>query len=216
MDKALREEITQVCYYHKPLNTVQALLEEGADVNYFSGHQSLLLFACENGIRQGAPEGHGVNNINPALIKLLLDAGANPNGLTTQDSQTPLYVLVRNSTDHWKRTNRTILEVIRELIAKGVDVNLHGRKDQRKSLHAPGRDGDLPISYAVFLQNNELFSTLLAAGANPSGVNYSGNYTIKQYLACNLQPHSHYPKIKVYVDNATKPIYDKLVEIGAQ
>ena len=116
---------------------VQNLLSIGVDPNcQNSWGLTPLYFACKNG--------------KPAVVKLLLDAGADPNKITSKNFNYPLYVVVQWVEDK----NHT--SVVKLLLEAGADPNK--RSNNRTA----------PLHVASSKCNIEVAKLLLNAGADPN------------------------------------------------
>jgi ankyrin repeat protein len=90
------------------------------------------------------------------LVKILLDAGADPN-LTTDNHTTPLMMAAGLN---WRDigslgTDEESLEVIRLLMARGADVNAFN-DDGQTALHGAAQRGSLPVIRFLLDQNAKL------------------------------------------------------------
>ena len=116
---------------------VQNLLSIGVDPNCQNSWGLTPLYcACKNG--------------KPAVVKLLLDAGADPNKITSKNFNYPLYVVVQWVEDK----NHT--SVVKLLLEAGADPNK--RSNNRTA----------PLHVASSKCNIEVAKLLLNAGADPN------------------------------------------------
>ncbi len=114
---------------------LQKAISEGADINH-SAPLPLIV---------AAQKGHH------DIIRLLLDAGANPN-LTDNKNQTALYIATVNQHE----------QVVEILLKGGASPNIHTA------------DGSAPLLEAVYKQNKQLVEMLLSSGADPNLTNKHG------------------------------------------
>jgi ankyrin repeat protein len=87
-------------------------------------------------------------------VKLLLEAGANPN---RSESNVSLLADAINSASD---------ETVQLLLEHGADVN--GKVVPPEQMKSPDWDGEPPLVAAVFKQDHALVDQLLAAGADPN------------------------------------------------
>ncbi|HVY65306.1 MAG TPA: ankyrin repeat domain-containing protein [Gammaproteobacteria bacterium] len=141
-----------------------------------------ILAAGEN-VDRPTPDGEtalllAIDNYEFDTAKLLLDSGANP---LAEDwwGRTALYLAVdmntyvpRGSAPHPRSKNTKAMDLVNELIAKGVDVNA------QLNFHRPGRGGNsarfvddllttgaTPLLRAAIMHDNAAMQALLKAGA---------------------------------------------------
>jgi ankyrin repeat protein len=200
------------------LQTLQLLLDRGADPNHRNRRgQTPLMFAvwCEDGralemidrlLRAGADvdakdEGgstalnDAAGKIDPHLVRILLDAGADPNAYENYRGWAPLLHSLFPYGDE-----AVHVEVLRLLLASGADPNARGRGGGTALMNAVGRvspgivgllldyradpnltndDGSTPLMLAVrkgYLGPGtaEVVRRLIAAGADPNARNKAG------------------------------------------
>ncbi len=161
--------------YRQNLPIVQALFDRGADVNGTSVNGFTALHeACVNGsldivkelLKRGASiekklTTGGVTDSTPlitaamykhdAIVKELLDAGANPN-TTTSEGVSPLYLSC-----HYSR-----IAAVKSLLAKGADVNLAITGGQSK--------GRTPLYVACLSASAEVVEELLKIPEGPAAI----------------------------------------------
>lgn len=85
----------------------------------------------------------------PVIIKLILDAGCNPNLKETNYQNTALHLAVDACNGE---NNATILQYVKLLIAKGADVNIKRAYDEYTPLHIAARNENI---------DKEIFALLL-------------------------------------------------------
>lgn len=143
------------------IQRIRQLIADGAkpDIKDANGCTALLVCA-----RNGGP-----NNLN--IIKVLLDAGADVNQANVTYNYTPLIY----------SANKGHIEIVRELIRRGVDVRFMNK------------GGRAAIEYAAESGHIDVVKELLAAGAviNPQifcSVIKSGNIAMLKYLVRIARP----------------------------
>lgn len=120
-------------------------------------------------------------NENPAVIRLLIDKGANVNAID-EYGKTPLHEAV--SYLNW-RPDVSNLEVIRLLTDADADVN------------ATDKDGETPLHEAVLYRDSEVIRLLLDNGADVNATDKDGKTVL--YWAASA---SDYPEvIQLLLDN---------------
>jgi uncharacterized protein len=151
------------------ISATKALLEAGANVNdSLADGETALMVACFNAHWQ--------------LADFLLDKGANPNLATAgwnalhQTIQTRRHNLTGGPPSPIPTGNEDSIEVVKKMIAHGVDVNArmtkNGIKDgQRNRLNRLGATAFLVAAKGGDI---EAMRVLLAAGANPKTPNVDG------------------------------------------
>ena len=180
-DGDLRTNVTPLmfaCKYGNPsLETIQALIDAGADVNAKEGviGISVLMYAespeisealIKNGARIEDKDKDGrtplifavMNNKNPEVIKMLLEHGADIN-VTTSVKQENGDVLNSITILMSAAANNKNPEVIETLIKQGAKVNAKNSK------------GGTPLMYAArYAENPEIIKTLLKNGADSDNI----------------------------------------------
>src|SRR6185295_10445127 len=151
------------------LETVQALIAAGADVNQVSAgdHTSPLLIATINGQFD--------------LAKFLLDKGANPN-LAAENNGTPLYGAINcewapkalyPQPRAYVNQKTTYLELVKALLDKGADPNVRLNKKVWYSgysfdLSGVDETGATPFWRAAYASDVDAMQMLVAYGADPN------------------------------------------------
>ena len=151
------------------LETVQALIAAGADVNEVSAgdHTSPLLIATINGQFD--------------LAKFLLDKGANPN-LAAENNGTPLYGAINcewapkalyPQPRAYVNQKTTYLELVKALLDKGADPNVRLNKKvwySGYSFDLSGVDeiGATPFWRAAYASDVDAMKMLVSYGADPN------------------------------------------------
>jgi hypothetical protein len=128
-----------------------------------------------------------IDNYELDTAKALLDAGANPH-LSDWWGRTALYLAVdmntyvpREGPPHPRSKDTTAMDLVRALLAAGVEVN------PQLNFHRPGRGGNsarfvddllttgaTPLLRAAIMHDNDALSALLAAGARVDLPNVMG------------------------------------------
>lgn len=141
-------------YYER----VKFFLDEGIDVNALDSGGATALYTA-------------VGNKNVKVVKLLLDSGANPNGIQLENNdeffknsgKDPIKLLTKAINPRWIPLTTACangnMEIVKLLLDKGADVNLEEKK------------GWNPIVYAVVNQRVDVVKLLLESGANTHGKN---------------------------------------------
>ena len=159
------------------IGVVRALLKAGADVNETIQKQKTdgtKLASGAGAPRVGTSALHlAVANAHCELAAILLDAGANPNAIGP--GYTPLHVItyVRkpglgdNDPAPEGSGNMTSLELVKQLVAKGADVNARMTKSVKVGLTALNTMGATPFFLAARTADAELMRVLAKLGADP-------------------------------------------------
>lgn len=124
--------------------TVEFLLEAGAEP------AAGLTAACESGQLE--------------IARLLLDAGADPQGPIAPRPEQPTIA----NTPFMAAIRENRLEIVEELIRRGVDVNLWGTYEINEKSWLPTVIQIHPLAYARKLGRLEIADRIVAAGANES------------------------------------------------
>ena len=126
------------------IQEIKKALATGANINGTDAHgQSALM--------------HAVAGNNPAIVKLLIDAGADVNAMGTvygkwrQPDHLRVLMFARST------------EIVKMLLDAGADVNL------------PNDEGKTPLMHAAQYHSTEVVKALLDAGANPNAQNKFGS-----------------------------------------
>jgi len=165
---ALQYAARDGCY-----DCVEALVARGADVNV----------PTPEGV---TPLMNALDNDNNDIAKFLLDHGANP-GVWDWYGRTALYIAVdrkgggssgggiRVSIDASHSARASVMDVIKALLAAGVDTNLELRMHRPTRGGYTGRfseplldTGATPLVRATMANDMEVIRALLAAGASPN------------------------------------------------
>lgn len=179
-------------------NVVGALLNHGADPNLIHrGHHPL----------------DQAVNADSRVLRLMLDAKANPNTHTSL-GDTPLHRAASCSPQtyialakegHYKGSPPNCRESLRLLIKAGADVN------------APGLNGRTPLTYAITFNNVVAAKQLLRAGANVEAIGTEGTtalmlaldeYASEMYVRRSGRIPtfgSHVPMIRLLLENHANP-----------
>ena len=146
---------------YNPAVRIRQLLADGAkpDIKDVNG-KSALFVSCRDGWSS-----------HLQIINILLDAGADINQNSTATGCTPLWVAARNGN----------IDIVKELIRRGADVNL------------PNNDGMTPIRSAVYHGHVNVIKELIAAGAVITGDAFidaikNGQPASLKYLLCQGYP----------------------------
>ena len=136
------------CYLACNIQTVQAIIEHGADVNAVNNRiQTTLWFACFNG------------QVN--IVKILLDAGADPN-ISDTNNDSCLHAAIYGC---------CCPEAIQKIIACGAHVN------------TANKDGATPILLACSTAQTESVKCLLKAKADPNIADADGDTSLHAAIA---------------------------------
>lgn len=165
----------------------KVLLEAGAEVDPISqSHRTPLLHACD------------ADSLD--MIRLLLDYGANPNGCDP-GYDTPLVIaagfLTASIIERRNLPEDRTVEIVRELIKRGADVNLEG--GGRFPLHATrsvavtkellaagadvnvrNREGETPLLLWALTGKLDLLRCYIAAGADVNVTNNNGDTPLRR------------------------------------
>jgi len=206
---------------HKDTNGVDAALKKGADPNSFGKNSTVI----------GTPLDWAVTSGSLHIVKLLLDAGADPN--RGDRGKYPVYAAVHSN-------NPRILEL---LLARGASPNIDtGQPNKDAPLHRaatcfdppekyskcagamkalldagakvnePGVNGLPPISVAIISNRQDLVSLLLVAGADVNQRNDFGQtpliIAVDQYTLQQVSPKgrvSYLPLIELLLAHGADP-----------
>jgi uncharacterized protein len=167
-------------------NTVDLLIKNGAEVDGFNLNKSTALNYATNG-------GSGKTD----TVRILLAAGANPNGVGDSEYETPLYQAASsgqleivkllltqgakipnkdNSGALIKATKHGHSEIVALLLQYGAQVNGEQRCSIiRQKIHC----GDVPLAAAVENGNIDLVKTFLEKGADPNAKDQIGRSLVE-------------------------------------
>ncbi|XP_071484530.1 ankyrin repeat and SOCS box protein 8-like [Diadema antillarum] len=180
-----------------PKDTVESVLEEGADVN--RPHGTLLPLQCscmrgdvdivklilEHGGEVNAVDGYSRTALHYAAeqdvdcVTLLLDCGADPNALSNNE-ETPI---------HWAAF-RSKSGCLQTLLERQAAVNV-------SDIH-----GNTPLSWAAMKGNYECVQLLLEYGAEPHTVSHDGATPISRVaglIAAGLDTENERPCLDVLI-----------------
>ena len=157
------------------LEAVQRLIESGADPNSVDQHGMGPLLTFHPDVMQyllahsADPNVQRNENITPVLggvtghvecMKLLLDAGADPNRASEHNGETPLHFAAGGDS----------IEAVKLLLDHGANVN--ARTIPGMKTYCFWRDarvkGETPLHRAAAFAGSEVIQLLLDAGANPA------------------------------------------------
>ncbi len=181
------------------LDRVRQLVEAGADVNsvdehgmrpLLTFHPKIIAYLLEQGAdpnrqtnESGAPVLVGLAFMNQVeCVHLLLDAGADPNGVYEQTGETPLHAALTKAHD-----DRS--EVVRLLLDAGADPNLAtipGIPTQGFWRDVRTR-GETPLHRAAAFGSPETIELLLTAGADRSLRDANGDSPLS-WASWHLRP----------------------------
>jgi ankyrin repeat protein len=174
---------------------VKLLVEAGADVNIRSIHgvplcftrdESIARYLIENGAdlnywhdNGGSPLFFSVWQSDPTRLRMLLDLGADPHRTNPLTGESALHTAVLSAGNSRPGSITDDLDVLRCLLAAGVDPNQKTKVGVRSSnRHTPHLDGDTPLHLAAAYVDANLLEPILDAlvtgGADKSVANGAG------------------------------------------
>lgn len=181
------------------LDRVRQLVEAGTDVNgvgqhgmgpLLTFHPEVIAFLLEHGAdpnlqtnESGAPVLVGLAFMNQAeCVRLLLDGGADPNGVHQQTGETPLHAALTKA--HEDRS-----EIVQLLLDAGADPNratIPGNPTQAFWRDVRTR-GETPLHRAAAFGSPRTIELLLAAGADKSLRDTNGDSPLS-WASWHLRP----------------------------
>ena len=145
----------------KGIETIEALLDGGADINQQAGDgTTALIVALQNG--------------DAAIAKRLIERGADVNSANGK-GWTPLFLAVKNRSREIGTVpnpvidTAALMDVVKLLVEKGADVNARTkvRSDQYGATAFLREAGATPLLRAAYCADLEVIKYLLQHGANP-------------------------------------------------